>query len=466
MAVASDALLGDAQDLEAVRDGAAMCRRLLAAIAEAPSLPGLRAADVPPEARIADRELERAQLALSRLEQGTAASASALRTAADRYGAVERATGALAQQLSATLGYAAGYLLPAVVWFILPTASAALAGLFLGSHWAPGGPEAVRRAAAAWWTGNRAVLSDPATVALLRSTVSSVDDAAAGVLRIPHGVQHLLGDEGLGIVGVSTAAAGVAVIGSRFGIFAETPVRVRAVGTSGAAAPHGVAERIGRIPEPKLNGTGAQIVIERYPVEGAADRFEVYLGGTVDFSPVASGEVWDLTSNVHAIAELPAGSYRAAQRALAEAGVTARSDVMFTGYSQGGLIASALAASGDYSPRGLLTVGAPAGQVDVPAHIPVVAIEHSDDLVPALGGQRTNGEAVVVERRAYPPGLIPSERSVPAHELGMYRQTAGLVDHARSDLLAQTVRRFDDATTTTTPATVTGTATQYRAERD
>ena len=52
---------------------------------------------------------------------------------------------------------------------------------------------------------------------------------------------------------------------------------------------------------------------------------------------------------------------------MALAGITAGSAVVFTGYSQGGLIAARLAASGDYHTTGLYTLGGPAGQVPVPA---------------------------------------------------------------------------------------------------
>ncbi|MGV8885839.1 MAG: hypothetical protein ACOH1T_09695 [Microbacteriaceae bacterium] len=461
ISIATDRLLANARDLEGARDGAANCRRQLADLERIAGDAVLRASGVSAEASIAERELARAEAALVRLEKLSAASAEALRSAAVSYGLVEEVTSALTHRLAAGLGYAAGFFLPAIMWFMLPTAAVAFAGAALGSHIVPGGPEAVRRALADWWTRNRGALSDPVTVALLRHAVSSVDDAGAGLLRIPPIVQQLYGDEGLGILGVGTSAAVIAGVGSRCGIFAETPVRVSAVGPDTATtAPTGAAERIRRIPDPKQNGTGAQIVIEKYSSPGQADRFEVYLGGTVDFSPVASGEVWDLTSNVNAVAELPAGSYRAAQQALAAAGVTSTSDVMFTGYSQGGLIASELVASGDYSARGLLTVGAPAGQVELPPQLPVVAIEHTDDLVTAFGGHRTNNDAVVVERRAYGPGPILSERAVPAHEIGVYRQTAVWADHARSQLLADALRRFDLA-----PGSHDGTATSYRAER-
>ena len=477
IAVATDELLGHAQLLESLRDEAHACRLRLAGVDGLVSDQQLRAAGAPPEAFLAARERERAAVELARLEREAAASARSLRTAAQHYGEREGALAVLTQRLGAIGGYGLGALLPALAWYLLPAAAVVAGGFAVGSHLVPGGQEEARRALTGWWRHHRGALGDPATVALLRTSVSSVDEAYSGLAGVPPLVHAILGEEGLAVLGVGSSAVGVAAFAARHGVFAETPVRVTAVSRSGdVAAPSGVADRVSRIPEPKANGSGAQIVVERYPVPGGPDRFEVYLGGTVDFSPIARDEVWDLTSNVHAMGELPAGSYRATQQALADAGVTRTSDVMFTGYSQGGLIASALAASGDYSPRGVLTVGAPAGQVPIPPEVPVIAIEHSDDLVPALGGVRTNGDAVVVERRAFGPEPVLSERAVPAHELGVYRETAALTDRARSELLGNAVQRFDaigngasGATDASGPSTGTsttaGTATHYRAER-
>ena len=63
--------------------------------------------------------------------------------------------------------------------------------------------------------------------------------------------------------------------------------------------------------------------IERYG-DAEHPRWVVYIGGTVDWSPTASTEPWDMTSNVAAVADQEAGSYRAVLQALQAAGVHAR----------------------------------------------------------------------------------------------------------------------------------------------
>src|SRR5690554_7899464 len=119
-----------------------------------------------------------------------------------------------------------------------------------------------------------------------------------------------------------------------------------------------------------------------FPYTTLFRSFEVYIGGTRDLSLTTATEPWDMTSNVHTLSMGDAGSYRAAQEAMRLAGIDATTPVQFVGHSQGALVASALAGSGDYDARGLLTVGGVVSQSLVPEGVPWVAIEHTDDLVP------------------------------------------------------------------------------------
>lgn len=97
--------------------------------------------------------------------------------------------------------------------------------------------------------------------------------------------------------------------------------------------------------------------------------------------------------------------------------------MQFAGYSQGGGVAARLAASGDYNTQGLVTFAGPTGQVPLPDTFPAVLVEHSDDLVPALGGPQDNAGAVLVRRDVFGGDDLP-EMLVPAHHLEYYLQTA------------------------------------------
>jgi pimeloyl-ACP methyl ester carboxylesterase len=159
---------------------------------------------------------------------------------------------------------------------------------------------------------------------------------------------------------------------------------------------------------------------------------------------VPAKDAFDLTSNVAGVGGLPAGSLRAVQQAMADAGVDAGSRVTFTGYSQGGLVAAMLASSGDYNVQGVVTIGAPAGGVALPSGIPAVIVEHMDDLVPALGGVQLNDDALVVRRQAFASADdIPSGVAVPGHHMEYYRETAVLMDNARSGQLIDAGARLD-----------------------
>lgn len=391
------------------------------------------------------------QLAASR----GASLAAGLRLSADAYGVGESALAALGERLAAELGAHAGFLVSTLGVLLAPLAlvgAGGVAGLALAAGSArrsgrgeatgsgtPGarGP-APARAAGRADDGQPALrpaglLSDPRFVRLVRLSVMSADEFGAGASRLSPGLVRVLGDAAVGPMGpggLAGAAGSVAAVGGAVGALRESPVRVAAVGTAPSAPAAGFADRASRVPR-----GAAQVRIDRHIRRGERDSFEVYLGGTADFSPVATGEPWDLTSNVASLAGRDSGAYRAVVAALEAAGADARSPVVVTGYSAGGLVGAQLAASGDFDVRGLYTLGAPSGQVAVPQAIPWVALEHTDDVVPALGGTLASESAVLVRRRAVDepsPADLPAEPVAyfPAHEFDRYRETAGLLDAA------------------------------------
>lgn len=77
---------------------------------------------------------------------------------------------------------------------------------------------------------------------------------------------------------------------------------------------------------------------------------------------------------------------RAVMQALSDAGVAPGSDVVWSGFSQGGIMAGNLAADGSlpYNTVGVVTNGSPIDSFDIPATIPVLQIEHVSDPVAKL----------------------------------------------------------------------------------
>lgn len=438
--VASDEMIAQSERLSGLSgelEGAA--RSLTTLIAQA-SPTWLRSVDAPLSAVTAEQTMVRAlaDLQLVRLEADVIGRT--LRVAMESYGYSEAMTTSITRGLSDRIGYALGWISPFLAAVALPGLVAVAGGVLLGAFAAGGGIDGAKRdlgragnVLGAWAVENNEMLTDPDVVALVRGIAGGSDDFLGGLFKLPPALVSLLGDDGLRVTGLSTSAAIAALIGSRFGLFGETPVAAdRTSSTALAAAPRSLADRVARVPRPSEMPKGEQIRIDRYEQPDGPDRFDVYIAGTVDFALAATTNPFDMTSNVNGIGELPAGSYRALRAAMADAGVTSETPIQLTGYSQGGLLASLAAASGDYDVRGVFTLGAPAGQVEIPSDVRVLAVRHAEDIVPATGGHDVNNQALVVERAVFAGQEVPAGVAIPAHQLGYYAETAVLIDAAGS----------------------------------
>ncbi len=346
----------------------------------------------------------------------------------------------------------------------LPLLPFAAAGAALAWKLTPGSEAQKSAALKQWMLDHPELITSPEFAGFVRRVVSNADDAALGVAGMPPWAAMLLGEQGLGILGVNTSAAALIAVGTASGgrAFHETPVRVERVSAqTGATAPSGAEERLARVPDDR------QIRIERYTAPGEPPRYVVYVAPTQTFSPIAGEEPWDLTSNVAGVAGLPAGSIRATEQAMADAGITSESEVVLVGFSQGGLVADAVAASGNWNAVGLETYGDPGGGIDLPEGIDGVAVRHSDDFVVATGGAQQTTDRTIVERRAYPDGSeIPSDLPAPAHQKRAYAETARLLDASASPELRAELDALDAFTHDyTSRAGSEVTSYSYHAER-
>jgi hypothetical protein len=194
-----------------------------------------------------------------------------------------------------------------------------------------------------------------------------------------------------------------------------------------------LSERISRIPD-----TSTPIRIERYELVDGSHHAEVFIAGTNDWALHSNDSAFDMSSNLALVAGVPAASLIATERAMARAGVTRNDSVVFVGHSQGGAVAATLAESGRYHTVGLFTVGAPTGTLPVKGTYPALTVEHSDDVVPHLGGARTPTNAYVVTTDS---GALPGDL-VGAHERQAYVHTAEHIDKSVSKRLAGMVKKF------------------------
>lgn len=271
---------------------------------------------------------------------------------------------------------------------------------------------------------------EPTVLEAIRVALTLADDAVLGTVGVPPAAVAALSEAGLDVTGIDSAALAIVGLAALAGANGVDPVRVDRAGsdlrrggeTRPVAPPDSLADRVGRIPD-----AATPVTIERYTLADGSDHVEVYIAGTDAHAPMGGEQPWDMASNIAIIAGSEASSVQAVRAALAAEGVTSATSIVFTGYSQGGAIATMLAESGDYRTTGLVTVGAPSGSLPVRGDYPAVVIEHRDDLVPVLSGIRRETTAVVVRGDAVTPGEHV-DGALPAHDLARYLRTAAQAD--------------------------------------
>jgi hypothetical protein len=456
--VATDALLAQTERLARLRDVLASDAVALDRTDALGVGPLAAAASALPGAAAALRSaahLDGARIAVRSAAALAKRTDADLRQAITGYAAAEADQRSQALRLGALIGILCGPAVRGLLLVSLPSLLFARAA-GLGSEDLP--VDAMRR----WLLEHPELVTDPAFVEGVRVAVMSLDDASGSATGLPPGaVERIAAAHGL--TGVEAGAAITLLAGGAMGLFREGAVSVERVTTSRLMyAPAGTLDRLSRVPE------NDQVRIERYDAPGAPPRFIVYVGPTETFSPVPAGEPWDLTSNVGAVAGVGAGSLRATELAMHDAGIRGSDEVQFIGFSQGGLIAARLAASESWNTTGLETYGAPTGGIALPEGLSGMAIRNSDDFIPALGGPQTDDNLLQVERRAFPPGVpIPTSEPAPAHQREAYAATATAVDAAESRAVREQIAAMDSFTADYTQrdgATIT--VMTYHAERD
>lgn len=88
---------------------------------------------------------------------------------------------------------------------------------------------------------------------------------------------------------------------------------------------------------------------------------------------------------------------RAVMQAMADAGVPPGGEVVYTGFSQGGIMAANLASNPDspYTTIGVVTNGSPIDGFPIPDDVPVISFEHVGDVVPVLDGHAVDAGDVI-----------------------------------------------------------------------
>jgi len=234
-------------------------------------------------------------------------------------------------------------------------------------------------------------------------------------------------------------------------ITGDESVAVASVSMSRGITPAStMAERIARIPDP-----ATPVRVERYVSSDGTSHSDVYIAGTAQWSVGTGDSPFDLESNLGLLAGTTVASAQATSQAMRHAGVQPGDSVSFIGHSQGGAVAATLAASGVWATRSLTTVGAPTGTLPVRGDYRAVVIEHSNDVVPRLGGARVPTRALIIRRDS---GHSPTQ-FVDAHSTESYRETAQLIDASDASVLDHLTNGGSGSSRSR------GTATLYSASR-
>ncbi|UYN83023.1 MAG: hypothetical protein KIT89_09955 [Microcella sp.] len=376
---------------------------------------------------------------------------NALRTAVSLYTEVERTAARAVEAVIAQLAAAAGFLAARLGVVLLPAlVNAAVATAAVWALLPESMRERVVEGASTTLEHALPAVSDQSLVDSIRIALSMVDDATLGALGVPPSLVAALGESGLGVVRVDSAALVVLGLAALAGSTGVDPVRVTMVGADRrrgegfdpAAPPTSLADRVARIPD-----ATTPIVIERFPNPAGGWHYEVYIAGTDSKAALGGDRPWDMLSNIALVAEQRASSLQAVHAAMRAAGIESSSSVVFTGYSQGGAIATALAESGEWSTAGLVTVGAPTGGMPATGSYPAIVIEHREDLVPVLSGIRRETAAVIVRGDAFSSGPA-GDSALPAHEIERYRATAAAADAHDHDALRSAIDALPQITST------------------
>ncbi|MDQ0744845.1 hypothetical protein QFZ62_002153 [Clavibacter sp. B3I6] len=287
--------------------------------------------------------------------------------------------------------------------------------------------------------------------AAVRDVVSDV--AAAATRLVPPAGAH--------DADVRQTAAGLLGLLGAVGLLRDAPASVRARPDALRPAPSSLTDLADRIPDPVPGAP--QMRVEEYRAPDGGRRFVAYLGGMQTLDPRTGREEFGPASATAALATEGGSAVRAAETALREAGVTADDEVYVVGYSMGGILARSVGDDPGFHVTHELTFGSPLGQLPMRPGVDGVAVEHTDDPVPALGGVRSSdgdaGDDVVVRAPAYGP--TASAGPLDAHQLPTYRATAAEMDASRSPRLVEAregLHRFLDGATPVA-------SRLYRAER-
>lgn len=223
------------------------------------------------------------------------------------------------------------------------------------------------------------------------------------------------------------AVGGLINAGGWGGLFQDDGgFHVEHVAAGNGTAPHGIADVFAE--QAKLSGETSTVQISTVVGDDGVTRYVVQVPGTQEWSPTRGDNLSDLTSNLTLMSGRQSELQRQVMAAMKAAGIGPDDPVMLTGHSQGGIVCAALASdpAQPYRIEAVVTGGSPIANFPIPPDVSVLSLEHDQDVVPMLDGERNPDDLnwVTVRRSV----AEQADGIGAAHSTDLYRATGQAAD--------------------------------------
>ena len=177
--------------------------------------------------------------------------------------------------------------------------------------------------------------------------------------------------------------------GEASGAFPTEPPEVRSHKATPGGSPRSLSGLYEREVAAHSGRDNGRVRVDAVRGPDGKKRYIVYVPATTDWSVKGGRNTTDTATNVQTMAQRESAMRHVVRTAIKESGIGPDDEIMFVGYSQGGIVAASLAADPEFrkqaNVRQVVTVGSPIGRFDV-GNTKVLSIEQDRDVIPALDG--------------------------------------------------------------------------------